>query len=175
MNYFQKRKNVHNLATPCIFMITVLSLSLLPYVFSQAPSLSVVEAQETNEITLYGSAILGWGFTEGSMSRPGPQIEFQEGQLYNMTLISTDGLTHKFYVDYNGNGTPDNDEPVSPDFSSTINFQFTPNKTGEFTYYCHYHPNTMYGNVNIIPEFSLIGLILVMVVLGLILVVYKRN
>ena len=156
-------------------MLTILCLSLLPHIFSHAPNLRVVEAQETNEITLYGSSILGWGFTEGSMSRPGPQIDFQEGQLYNMTLISADGVTHKFFVDYNGNGTPDDDEPVSPDFSSTINFQFTPNKTGEFTYYCHYHPNTMYGNVTIIPEFSLIGLILVMIALGLILVVYKRK
>ena len=156
-----------------ILIAVILSLSII-LLGSQIPIIRNVKAQETNEITLYGSSSQGWGFSENSMSIPGPTIEFQEEEMYNLTLISADGLIHSFFVDYNGNNSPDSNEPVSPSFTSTINFQFTPDRTGEFTYYCSYHPITMFGNASLIPEFNLQTLILVIATLSAILITYRK-
>lgn len=135
----------------------------------------ITQAQPMTDITLYGSGVEGWGFTEETMTTPGPQIEFLEGVQYNMTLIGTDGELHNFFVDYNGNGSPDTDEPTSPDFSQTINYQFTPDRTGEFTYYCLYHPTIMYGNASIIPEFSFFAVVVSLIVAATIVLVYRKR
>jgi plastocyanin len=129
----------------------------------------------THDITLYGSASQGWGFTQQSMSSPGPTIDFQVGDLYNITLISVDGLTHQFFVDYNGNRSPDGVEPVSQPFSSTTNVLFAPDRTGEFSYYCYVHPSVMYGNVSIVPEFTSMALLIMLIASLLIAVVFKKR
>jgi plastocyanin len=130
---------------------------------------------ETQNITLYGSASQGWGFTQQSMSIPGPQISFEEDQVVNMTLISADGIVHDFFVDYNGNGAPDSGEPSSPTFTSTINYQFTPDRTGEYTYYCSFHPATMHGNTNIIPELSILAVLTLLIASTTIALIYKKK
>lgn len=160
------------------FGLSILALSMFGIVvvfFSMFPCLVAVQAQATNEITLYGSAFQGWGFTEQTITSPGPQISFQEGELYSMTLISADGITHKFFVDYNGNGNPDSDEPVSPNFSSTVNYQFTPDRTGEFTYYCSFHPATMFGNASVVPEFGTLTLLVVIALTTITIIAYKKR
>lgn len=140
-------------------------------------SFSSVHAQaQTQNITLYGSATQGWGFTQQSITSPGPQITFQEGQLVNLTLIAVDGLPHIFYVDYNGNKVADSNEPKSPQFTTTINYQFTPDRTGQFTYYCSIHPTVMFGNVSAIPEFtSTIAVLILIIASATIAVIYKNK
>ncbi len=140
-------------------------------------SFNSAQAQgQTQNITLYGSATQGWGFTQQSISSPGPQITFQQGQLVNLTLISVDGLAHLFYVDYNGNKVADSNEPKSPQFTGTINYQFTPDRTGQFTYYCSIHPTVMFGNVSSVPEFTSIATVLILIIAsGAIAVIYKKN
>lgn len=140
-------------------------------------SFSSVHAQaQTQNITLYGSASQGWGFTQQSITSPGPQITFQEGQLVNLTLIAVDGLPHIFYVDYNGNKVADSNEPKSPQFTTTINYQFTPDRTGQFTYYCSIHPTVMFGNVSAIPEFtSTIAVLILIIASATIALIYKNK
>ncbi len=130
-------------------------------------------AAQIQNITLYGGAGLGWGFTQASMSIPGPEVSFEAGVPVNLTLIGVDGLPHNFFVDYNGNRVPDANEPMSPTFTSTINYQFTPDRTGTFTYYCQFHMMTMFGNVNAIPELSTVGIAILLMVVSLIAVAYK--
>jgi penicillin amidase len=97
-------------------------------------------------IHLFGSATAGWGFTQESMTVPGPTITVDQGSLVNLTLTGTDAVTHGFFVDYNDDGNPSVDEPTSPDFqTTTINYQFEANTPGNFTYYCRYHKTTMHG------------------------------
>jgi plastocyanin len=98
---------------------------------------------------LFGSASQGWGFTPGSISSPGPTITVTQGDLVNLTLTSQDGFTHRFFVDYNGNGAPDPGEPASPSFSGTINFQFNATTSGTFTYFCQFHPGVMHGKFTV--------------------------
>lgn len=141
-------------------------------------SASCVAAQggQTQNITLYGSATQGWGLTQQSMSIPGPQITFTQDVPVSLTLISVDGNVHDFYVDYNGNGAIDSGEPHSPTFTSTVTYQFAPDRTGQFTYYCSFHAATMRGNAQIIiPELTLTALIALMVASAMIAVVYMRK
>ena len=163
------RRKISNL------FIAQLSIIIMTICFSIFSLAALVQAQTTNNITLYGSASQGWGFTEQTITIPGPKISFQEGELYNITLISSDGLTHKFFIDYNNNGNADNDEPASPSFSSTIIYQFTPDRTGDFTYYCSIHPSTMYGNVSIIPEFSSFTLLVIITIMSVVVIAFKRE
>ena len=176
VNLQKKRFSYLNLVLISAFVVVF--LSSIPLGFSQnldSERCRLTQAQATHSITLYGAAFQGWGYTEQSLSSPGPQIEFQEGDLYNMTLVSVDGFTHNFYIDYNGNGNPDGDEPTSPDFTSTINYQFTPDRTGAFTYYCHYHHTVMYGNATIIPEFSSFALIAALIIVTALVLAYTTR
>jgi len=43
---------------------------------------------------LYGSRSAGWGFTNTSLTRPGPLIEVEVGDNVTLNLTSVDGLTH---------------------------------------------------------------------------------
>jgi plastocyanin len=111
---------------------------------------------DTVNLTLYGSAIYGWGYTSGNITSPGPTIIVTQNDYVNLTLISQDGAPHQFYVDYNGNGAIDAGEPASSGFTSTAIFGFTANTTGTFTYHCSVHPAVMYGTFIVkqaVPEF----------------------
>ncbi len=142
----------------------ILALIILFSVFCMF-SFNTAHAQgQTQNITLYGSATQGWGLTQQSITSPGPQITFQQGQLVNLTLISVDGLPHIFYVDYNGNKIADTNEPKSPQFTGTINYQFTPDRNGQFIYYCSIHPTVMFGNVSSVPELTAIAAVLILII-----------
>ncbi len=97
------------------------------------------------ELGLFGSATLGWGFTPGSITSPGPVITANQGDRVSLTLTSQDSLLHNFFVDYNGDMAPSAGEPKSPDFTTTTKYVFTVDTTGSFTYYCQYHKISMYG------------------------------
>jgi len=98
---------------------------------------------------LHGSAVQGWGLTPAAITSPGPTLALHKGDLVNLTLTSQDGAPHQFFVDYNGDHFPTSDEPTSPVFTATINYQFTANTIGTFTYYCSVHPLIMFGTFTV--------------------------
>jgi parallel beta-helix repeat protein len=103
--------------------------------------------------TLQGNADQGWNNTV-----PGPTITCVEGDTVHLKLEPTDTLHHMFYVDYNGNAFPDAGEPQSPPFINTnIEFSLLASTVGNFTYYCAYNQDTMYGQlvVDPAPQFTL--------------------
>lgn len=129
-----------------------LAIGLLALILMLVPMLNVIQVRGgTSSFQLFGSALLGWGFTSGTITSPGPTMTVSQGDLVNLTLTSQDGFPHQFFVDYNGNGSPDAGEPTSPQFSSTINFQFTASKAGNFTYHCAIHPLVMLGTFIVTP------------------------
>jgi glucose/arabinose dehydrogenase len=106
----------------------------------------IYQLTAVDDIHLFGSATTGWGLTQDNITRPGPTITVMKGDTVNLTLTSADSVRHGFFVDYDGNGIPSAGEPVSPNFqTSTINYQFTANIAGSFTYHCRYHADTMFG------------------------------
>ncbi|HEY4675204.1 MAG TPA: PQQ-dependent sugar dehydrogenase [Candidatus Bathyarchaeia archaeon] len=95
---------------------------------------------------LFGSSSSGWGLSQNNITIPGPTITVTKEDIVNLTLTSVDFITHAFFVDYNGNRNPNTGEPRSPNFqAATINYQFTANVTGTYTYYCVFHTGTMFG------------------------------
>jgi FtsP/CotA-like multicopper oxidase with cupredoxin domain len=137
-------------------------------------------AATTRNFTLYGSATGGWGFTASSISSPGPTIKVEQGDTVNLTLISADGITHKFFVSYTNSSSSISNE--SSDFSDTLNFQFVATDTvGTYTYYCYYHLSIMYGAFQVvptgtIPEFQpLLLLPLLVACTAVAALVYKRK
>lgn len=114
-------------------------------IFIPVHSLYNAESGRVANITLYGSAAGGWGFTADTITSPGPTIAVNQGDLVNLTLTSADGIKHSFFVDYNGDMNPNPDEPKSADFTTTANYQFTAHRHGSFTYYCQYYKSTMCG------------------------------
>lgn len=98
----------------------------------------------TVQLTLTGNASLGWNGTN-----PGPAIAVNLGDTVALTFVSLDGLSHQFFVDYNGNITPDVGEPTSPVFSSTTTCLFVANVSGTFSYFCAFHPGIMHGTFTV--------------------------
>src|SRR5256885_2831089 len=111
--------------------------------------LTLVRTQGSNvSIALFGSHTNGWGFSSSTETIPGPTINGNQNDFVTLSLTSTDGLSHEFLLDYNGNGAADPGEPVSPIFSTTTQVSFTASVAGSFTYLCLFHPATMHGTWN---------------------------
>lgn len=98
----------------------------------------------TRQAKLSGSASSGWNGTI-----PGPTFTVNLGDTVNLTLVSSDALSHQFFVDYNGNVSPDPGEPTSPSFAGTITYAFTANVNGTFSYYCTFHLGAMHGTLTV--------------------------
>ncbi len=101
-------------------------------------------------IALFGDSGRGWGFTSTSNRIPGPDISLFTGGILRLSLVSTDGLVHNFWVDYNGNRQPDPGEPISGNFSNTVLYEFGASTPGNYTYMCVHHPDTMFGRFNVL-------------------------
>ena len=103
-------------------------------------------------LTFYGNAAIGWGFDNSTISNPGPSIVVYLGDLLNLTLIPNDPLSHNWFIDYNNDLLPGAGEPSSPDFApaSPIVWNFTADRSGNWTYRCRFHQTTMTGNVTIV-------------------------
>ncbi len=97
--------------------------------------------------SLYGSQAQGWGFTSASEMVPRPALTVRAGDTVTITLHSTEGLSHEFFVDLNANQKPDSGEPVSSSFSTTTSVTFVATGVGTFTYYCYFHPTSMMGSL----------------------------
>lgn len=95
---------------------------------------------------LYGSAETGWGLLSSSESNPGPHISGHQGDTVTITLHSTDGFPHRFFVDYDNNTLVSGTDPASSSFTTTTTITFTATQVGSFDYYCEFHPTTMKGD-----------------------------
>jgi hypothetical protein len=109
-------------------------------------------AATTRSFTLYGSYADGWGPTAATISSPGPPIVVEQGDTVNLTLISNDGVNHRFFVSYTNASSPGSGDPQSSDFAGTLNYQFVASSTaGTYTYRCYYHPTVMWGYFQVVP------------------------
>jgi plastocyanin len=122
-------------------------------VIAQASALAILPVHcSVDNFALFGSASKGWGFTTGSIASPGPTTTVAQNDVVNLTLTSVDGLQHKFFIDYNGNGIPDADEPTSVPFTTTTSLLINASVAGTFKYFCAFHPNIMYGTFTVTNE-----------------------
>lgn len=122
-----------------VLVLSVVAMGLTSFAASPARAANVA-------IGLYGSATGGWGTSSASESTPGPTLTVNVGDSVTITLHSTDGFQHEFFVDYNGNGMVDAGEPASSAFSNTTTFTFVASQAGSFTYKCLFHPSVMMGS-----------------------------
>ena len=112
-------------------------------------AITLVRTRGSNvSISLYGSHTNGWGSTSTTETIPGPTINVNQNDVVTVSLTATDGFSHQFLLDYNGNGVADPGEPVSSVFSTTTQVTFTASMAGSFPYLCLFHPGTMYGTWN---------------------------
>jgi FtsP/CotA-like multicopper oxidase with cupredoxin domain len=131
-------------------LTALLTLFLLASATAQICS---VKATSTRTFTLYGAYPQGWGFTATNITSPGPTIVVEQGDTVNMTLTSHDGSPHQFWVIYtNGSSTPQSGDPLSAQFSGTVNYSFVAtNAVGTYEYECLIHKGPMYGYFKVVP------------------------
>jgi len=162
----------------------LLALTLAVFLAASAAATQIQSARAatTRNFTLYGNYLEGWGFTASNITSPGPKIVVEQGDTVNLTLISEDGVTHRFFVSYTNSSTPSSGDPESSDFSNTTTYQFVATSTvGTYTYYCAHHPMEMYGTFQVvptgaIPEFQpLMLLSLLVAITALAALVYRRK
>lgn len=105
--------------------------------------------------TFHGDATRGWGFTNATISEPGPAITVYFGDIVNLTLIGADFTPHSWFIDYNNNNATDPGEPSSPHFNEpaghVVVWNFTAGPAGNWTYRCGIHPTSMSGPIRILP------------------------
>lgn len=105
------------------------------------------------EITLYGSQVTGWGFTNNTTDKPGPVLYMRYGTNLTIHLISLDDprVDHTWFVDYNRDESSTG-EPSSALFNSTAptTYVYTPDRSGNFTYRCSFHRTSMTGTIVIL-------------------------
>jgi hypothetical protein len=111
-------------------------------------------------IELFGSRAAGWGFTNTSLSIPGPPMQVEVGDNVTLNLTSVDGRSHDWFLDYNNNSAVNAGEPRSPNFGIAVLWNFTvSNRTGTFRYRSDRVTGgdlaTMWGNITVFPAGTL--------------------
>lgn len=100
----------------------------------------------SDSFSLYGSVLSGWGNSSATESFPGPILKVAQGDTVTITLHSSDGVSHEFFIDFNNDHAPSAGEPTSPAFNATTSVPtFTASQAGTFTYYCYFHEGSMKG------------------------------
>jgi plastocyanin len=116
--------------------------------------IQILEQARPVNLTLYGDAAGGWGFSNATIREPGPSIVVLYNTNVTLTLIAHDSAPHNWFIDYNNDLTPSPGEPSSKDFNVPGNmvgtFAFVASQTGNWTYRCHIHPTTMTGTISIV-------------------------
>jgi plastocyanin len=108
--------------------------------------------------TLVGHTVSGWGFSNATMTEPGPHITVYLGDVVTLTLIGNDSNTpHNWFIDYNNDSQPSPGEPSSPNFNGLgapkiIVWNFTADRPGTWTYRCLFHPSLMTGTLDVLPD-----------------------
>jgi hypothetical protein len=137
------------LATLTILSIAVAS-PMLPLSNLHLPSVPKAHAA-TRSIALVGNYYYGWNSSN-------PPITVYQGDSVSIALSSGDGNQHQFVVDVDKDGKivptcpPDKCSNVIP---PSMTYSFTADFTGSYTYYCTYHPNSMFGSFTVRgPDFG---------------------
>ncbi|HYU05852.1 MAG TPA: hypothetical protein VEM77_01560 [Thermoplasmata archaeon] len=115
-----------------------------------------VAAADVN-ISLFGSRAEGWGFTNTSITSPGPALTVHVGDNVTLNLTANDTFAHRWFIDYNGNNVSSGTEPTSPIFGTAVLWNFTvSNVTGTYRYRSDRTAgagddlSTMWGNITIL-------------------------
>jgi len=136
--------------------LTILSTIVASPLFSisKIPLPSIPKAHATSRsIVLVGNYLYGWNSSN-------PSITVYQGDSVSVALSSGDGQSHRFVVDVDKDGKgftpicpPDKCSSVFP---PSTTYSFTADFAGSYTYYCTYHPATMFGSFTANgPDFGL--------------------
>lgn len=162
---------MHSTRRPTTFAILGLAVLLvgsaliagLPS-FRAAPAVGPSPAAATYTLTLYGSSLVGWGFTAASISNPGPDLVMFVGDTVTLHLFANDnGVTHTWYIDLNHDNMNNTGDISAGSFNNaTVAHVFTftvPNSPGTYQYFCEIHPSVMHGTLKILaaPTYVLYG------------------
>src|SRR5438046_2258545 len=80
-------------------------------------TIQILEQARPVNLTLYGDAALGWGFSNATIREPGPPIVVLYNTNVKLTLIAKDSAPHNWFIDYNNDLTMSPEEPSSKDFN----------------------------------------------------------
>lgn len=138
---------------PAFALFVGLSIAgLIPFVASEPAAAADVP------LTLYAN-VVGWSLTSGNEDNPGPTLVMTTGDHVWVSLTSEDGLEHGLWIDYNKDSVPNGGDYLSPKTTSTVNFDFTADVTGQFEYYDQVlpinHGSWVTNNVNHAPTATL--------------------
>ncbi len=98
-------------------------------------------------ISLVGNVVGGYYYWNST----NPTITVTQGDSVTLDLSSSDGASHKFLLDFDGDGVSDtidcpSMDPCSSSFTTTATISFTANTVGTYMYYCTIHYPSMAGN-----------------------------
>jgi len=94
----------------------------------------------------------GWGPDLGNITNPGPTLTVDLGDNVTLMLTGADNTNLRWYIDYDDDSTHDANEPRSPQFHNTptpVQWNFTADTPGTFTYREQNNPDTMNGTITI--------------------------
>jgi len=164
-------------------MAFVVALGIAAALLATSAFSTPAAAANNVPITLFGSRAQGWGFTNTSLSIPGPPLTVHVGDNVTLNLTANDTLTHRWFIDYDGNNVSGASEPTSPNFGTAVVWNFTvSNVTGKY----HYRSDrtagpgddiaNMWGNITILaaettPPPLLGGENTVLIVAGVIVII----
>ena len=144
-----------------LFLAVLLGFSGL--VVSTAPRAQAASTGPTRSFVLYGAVTgtSGWGFSATSIANPGPTLTVNVGDTVSLELVSHDGVTHTWFIDYDNSTTRNGAEPISNEFNGTtgpvwFNFTVDGSHLGTYTYRCSFHPTQMTGLIQILPAPSFV-------------------
>ncbi len=135
-------------------MAFVVTLGIAAALFGVSAFSTPAAAANNVSITLYGSRVAGWGYTNTTLAIPGPALTVHVGDNVTLVLNATDNRNHNWFIDYNNNSVVNPGEPSSPTFTSAgLTWNFTvSNNTGTFRYRSRVGSDTvtMWGNITIL-------------------------
>ena len=102
----------------------------------------------------------GWGLDPGNITDPGPHLQVDVGDNVTLMLTGADTTNLRWFIDYDNDSTHDANEPRSPTFDDNpapVQWNFTADTVGTFTYRDQNHPATMTGLITIRNVTSPIG------------------
>jgi hypothetical protein len=112
---------------------------------------------------LYANRSTGWGFTNNSLTSPGPSLEVEVGEHVTLNLTSVDGRNHDWFIDHNNNSIVDANESYSDSgtFRGTLEYNFTVgNQTGTFVYRSRFNGDgNLWGDITVRPAGFLSGVL----------------
>lgn len=175
-----------NVATWFNFTVPTDHLGEFTYRCRYHPTLmtGLVYILSPRRMALYGSATAsgslasGWGFANSTITTPGPTLWILAGDNVTLHLVSADNVAHTWFIAYdNGTGNATG-EPQSAQFKATpLDFSFSADRTGFFTYRCSIHPTLMYGMIVVVgvskasaaPKLPLVPTIMIGTIVGVLI------